>query len=64
MVRKRSWPAVSHWKKFNVSYEVLASCVPRNPYNLQLDSFAIELDGSDFLPFISNGRVRERKTAI
>lgn len=50
MVRKRSWPAVSHCKKPRQSLHPYPSlCWGEGPHDLQLHGLAIELDRPDLL---------------
>jgi hypothetical protein len=44
-VRKRSWPAVSHY----ASSVSRADMTGVDSYDLELDRLAVEFDGSDFL---------------
>jgi hypothetical protein len=44
MVRNRSWPAVSHWKKYQF---VQLRTILGRPYYLQLDTLAVEFNGPD-----------------
>lgn len=60
MVRKRSWPAVSHWKSKSLSPAVSISynSLECTTYDLQLHGLAIKLYRSDLLyRVLENGKL-------